>query len=83
MSTSYKFRKYKDSESDSGIVPHKHCPVCGRQIYDLDKEYCSDACKQLETSKEKNSKKGMWKKIGIYGAITVVVIVVMVLLSGN
>lgn len=82
MSSSYKFRKFKESEDDDGIVPHKHCPVCGRQIYDIEQEYCSDACKQLETSKDKNKKKSMWKKIGIYGGITVVVIVVMVLLSG-
>ena len=66
---SYKFKKFQESTDETGIIPHKHCPVCSRQIYELEKEYCSEACEQLSKSKEKGQKKKMYKYIGIAIAI--------------
>jgi predicted nucleic acid-binding Zn ribbon protein len=72
MSTkSYKFKKFQDTPDEDGIIPHKHCPVCGRQIYELELEYCSDACAQLSKNKEKGQKKKIFKYIGIAVAVLV------------
>ncbi|MHA1340326.1 MAG: DUF2116 family Zn-ribbon domain-containing protein [Promethearchaeota archaeon] len=81
MSKSYKFKKYQKTDSDIKIIPHKHCPVCGRQIYDLELLYCSDACKDLAENKEKKKKKKMWRYIIIMTSAFVGFIVIFAILG--
>ncbi|MBD3350138.1 MAG: DUF2116 family Zn-ribbon domain-containing protein [Candidatus Lokiarchaeota archaeon] len=83
MPKSYKFEKFHKVQDDSGIVPHKHCPVCGRQIYDLQREYCSDACKGISENKDKGKKKKMYRMIAISVIAVVAVLIVMILLNNN
>jgi len=81
MSKSYKFKKFEKSESKEDILPHKHCPVCGKQIYDLQLNYCSNICKEIAEKKEKKEKKKLWKTIGIMIGVFVIFICIFIILS--
>jgi len=38
-----------------GIIPHRHCPVCGKAI-EPDKFYCSDECEQIMIKERKRQR---------------------------
>lgn len=41
-----------------GIVPHRHCVVCGKAI-EADEVYCSDECKEVMEKEKKRQRNFM------------------------
>lgn len=57
-----------------GIIPHRHCPVCGKAI-EPDKIYCSDECEQIMLKERKRQ-----RNLTIFMFIILIFLIILILL---
>jgi predicted nucleic acid-binding Zn ribbon protein len=73
---------WKDQLKQRKWGEHKHCVVCGKAIA-LDKDFCSQPCRDSYQKTEKDkSKKGTWQIVMIF-VVMIVMMVVLPMLSGK
>lgn len=68
-------RRKKDRGKGGGgkLYQHKHCVVCFKAIA-LDKDYCSEECREQHETRLKKQKRMMYVMYGIMAIVFVVVI---------
>ncbi len=55
-----------------GIVPHRHCPVCGKAI-EPDKVFCSDECEQIMARERKRQRNFMIVMFAVLTALLILI----------
>ncbi len=64
--------------SESGIPPHKHCPVCGMSM-PPDQDFCSKKCEEKWEQMLRQRKKIMYVTRAMV-AVTVAIIIIAMLM---